>query len=180
MMSRIRWRLERAHRDERGIAAVEFSLVVVPVALILFGVLDFGLGIWEYNNLAQATREGARYAIVRGDGSSPPLVEAGPAAEGPVACNALAAADRVAAVVCQYSFTLEPDKLTVWVQWGCNRGSPDTCSNLDNTINELMRVEADYVYTPFVVNAFRTLVGATGPITINMKSVTRMPIACCF
>ncbi|WP_394555065.1 TadE/TadG family type IV pilus assembly protein [Agromyces sp. MMS24-JH15] len=51
-------------RDERGAAAVEFALVVVPLLTLLFGIIDFG---WIFNqqvSLSNAAREAARYYAV--------------------------------------------------------------------------------------------------------------------
>ena len=53
----------RASRDE-GVAAVEFALILPVLALILFGVLEFGR-VWSQYQLFQgAAREGARCAAV--------------------------------------------------------------------------------------------------------------------
>ena len=39
--------------------------MVLPILLIvLFGVIDFGMGLRSYVSLSNATREGARYAVV--------------------------------------------------------------------------------------------------------------------
>lgn len=54
-------RIRRARsRDQRGAAAVEFALVVVPFVTLVFGAIDFG---WAVNNdvlVNNAAREGAR------------------------------------------------------------------------------------------------------------------------
>lgn len=56
----------------KGQALVEFALVVPVLLLLTFGVFDLGQMIWQSNTLAFASREGARYAIVHGNGSSDP------------------------------------------------------------------------------------------------------------
>ena len=53
-------------QQERGAAAVEFAIVVSVLVMLVFGVLEFGLGFWQVQNLRAATREGARVAAVRG------------------------------------------------------------------------------------------------------------------
>jgi len=53
-------------RQERGAAAVEFAIVASVLVMLVFGVLEFGLGFWQVQNLRAATREGARAAAVRG------------------------------------------------------------------------------------------------------------------
>lgn len=50
--------------DERGGPAAEFAMVL-PLALIfLFGIIDVGRYMWEYNQAEKATQMGARYAVV--------------------------------------------------------------------------------------------------------------------
>lgn len=53
-------------RREDGAAAVEFALVVGLLAILVFGLLEYGLAFWQVQNLRAATREGARVAAVRG------------------------------------------------------------------------------------------------------------------
>jgi hypothetical protein len=50
--------------DRRGAGAVEFALVVPLLLILLFGVIDAGRFLWEYNRAEKATQMGARYAIV--------------------------------------------------------------------------------------------------------------------
>lgn len=54
-------------RREEGAAAVEFALVVGLLAILVFGLLEYGLAFWQVQNLRAAAREGARVAAVRGD-----------------------------------------------------------------------------------------------------------------
>jgi Flp pilus assembly protein TadG len=51
---------------------VEFALVAPLFFLLLFGVIEAGRFILYYETLNNATREGARYAIVHGSNSSCP------------------------------------------------------------------------------------------------------------
>jgi hypothetical protein len=55
----------RRHRS-RGQALVEFSLVAPMFFLLLFVTIEAGRFIYYYETLHNATREGARYAIVNG------------------------------------------------------------------------------------------------------------------
>jgi Flp pilus assembly protein TadG len=54
---------DRRSRDE-GVAAVEFALILPVLALILFGVLEFGRVWSQYQVFQGAAREGARCAAV--------------------------------------------------------------------------------------------------------------------
>jgi hypothetical protein len=56
----------------RGQALVEFVLVAPIFFLLIFAVIEGGRFILYYETLSNATREGARYAIVHGSNSSCP------------------------------------------------------------------------------------------------------------
>jgi hypothetical protein len=51
-------------RGEKAQSLVEFAVVVPMFLILVFGVVDFGLGLRAYISLTSATREGARYAAV--------------------------------------------------------------------------------------------------------------------
>lgn len=53
-------------RGERGETLVEFALSLTLYCVTLFGTLQFGLVVWQYNMLANLAQEGARWASVRG------------------------------------------------------------------------------------------------------------------
>ena len=53
-------------RQEDGAAAVEFALIVGVLAMLLFGMLQFGVAFFQLQNLRAATREGARVGSVKG------------------------------------------------------------------------------------------------------------------
>jgi ABC-type dipeptide/oligopeptide/nickel transport system ATPase component len=48
---------------QRGNAFVEAAFVLVPLFALIFGIVDFGLGIFIRSTLQHAVREGVRYAI---------------------------------------------------------------------------------------------------------------------
>jgi Flp pilus assembly protein TadG len=56
--------LRRLLRGRRGQSLVEFSLVLPVLLIIVFGIVDFGMGLRSYISLTNATREGARFAAV--------------------------------------------------------------------------------------------------------------------
>ena len=51
---------------------MEFALVIPIFLVILIGMIDVGRVIWANNALANAAREGARYAVVHGGSKSNP------------------------------------------------------------------------------------------------------------
>ena len=55
---------DRKSREE-GVAAVEFALILPVLALLLFGVIEFGRVWSQYQVFQGAAREGARCAAVQ-------------------------------------------------------------------------------------------------------------------
>ena len=50
-------------RDERGGSAAEFALTLPLLLLLLFGIIDIGRFMYEYNLAEKATQMGVRYAV---------------------------------------------------------------------------------------------------------------------
>lgn len=48
-------------RRERGLAAVEFAILLPLVLLIMLATAELGRALYQYNTLTKATRDGARY-----------------------------------------------------------------------------------------------------------------------
>ena len=57
-------RITQKMRREDGAAAVEFALIVGVLAMLIFGMLQYGLAFFELQNLRSAAREGARIGAV--------------------------------------------------------------------------------------------------------------------
>ena len=57
-------RVRKLYRDTSGAGAAEFALVLPLLLLLIFGVIDAGRFVWEYNRAEKATQMGARYAAV--------------------------------------------------------------------------------------------------------------------
>jgi Flp pilus assembly protein TadG len=57
-------RLASRIRNTRGQSLAEFALIAPILMILVFGVIDFGMGLRSYISLTNATREGARYAAV--------------------------------------------------------------------------------------------------------------------
>lgn len=58
-----RW-LRRLRVAEGGQSLVEFTLVVVPLLILLFGIIEFGLVMYDKNAVVSDAREAARLAAV--------------------------------------------------------------------------------------------------------------------
>jgi len=56
--------MRRLLTTTRGQSLVEFSLVLPVLLIMVFGIIDFGMGLRSYISLTNATREGARFAAV--------------------------------------------------------------------------------------------------------------------
>jgi Flp pilus assembly protein TadG len=53
---------------QRGVAAVEFGIVLIPLVLLAFGITELGRAFFQYNTLAKATRDAARFLSQQGPG----------------------------------------------------------------------------------------------------------------
>ena len=85
-----KWRRVRGRTLDRGAAAVEFALVVLPLLLLVMGILDYGRFFFDSVSLRQGAREAARQAVVQRYGASC----AGTVGVGAkIACSAKAASD---------------------------------------------------------------------------------------
>jgi Flp pilus assembly protein TadG len=58
-------------KNERGQTMVEFAVVLPVLALLLFGVIQFGIAFNNYITLTDAVRAGARKAAVSRNESDP-------------------------------------------------------------------------------------------------------------
>jgi hypothetical protein len=54
------------HR-QRAQSLVEFAFVAIPFFLLIFGVIDIGRAVWNYNTVAYLARDGARRLEVQSD-----------------------------------------------------------------------------------------------------------------
>ncbi len=111
-------------RREHGQALVEFSLVAIVFFILVFGMIDVGRAVWNYNALAQATREGTRYAIVHGADSTNP---SGPGDDADVETE-----------VEKFAGGLNLSQLTVQTTW----------LNGSNTSGSSVTVTSQYTYEP--------------------------------
>ncbi len=53
-------------RDKRGAAVIEFALVLPVFILLIFGMIEFGRAVMVQQILVNASREGARQAVLDG------------------------------------------------------------------------------------------------------------------
>lgn len=113
----------RPERDQRGAAAVEFALVVLPFLTLVFGAIDFGYAVNNDVMVNNAAREGAR------EGSLDPDVTA------------------ITQVV-QHQLSTVPGTATVGVT--CRKASGAACSGLTaatagDTVIVTVRLHHDWI-----------------------------------
>lgn len=107
----------RGRSRSTGQALVEFALVAPVFFLLLFGIIEAGRFILYYQALNNATREGARYAIVHGSNSSCPSGPMPPGDSPPGGCYDAAGANVVQRVK-DSAFGLLGASVTVTPTWG--------------------------------------------------------------
>ena len=63
-------------KGERGQTLVEFSLVMLVLFLLLFGIIDFARVFFAYATMSQGVREAARFAVVHPQADGPIIARA--------------------------------------------------------------------------------------------------------
>jgi len=58
------FRIRTFKQDEKGATLVEYAIGATVFIMAVFGVLEFGRALWAHNALSDATRRGARYAVL--------------------------------------------------------------------------------------------------------------------
>ncbi|HEX8989584.1 MAG TPA: TadE family protein [Rhodocyclaceae bacterium] len=67
--------MTRAGRQS-GLALVEFALTIGFLVAITFGITEFGRAIYQYDTLAKAARDAARYLSTKAPGDAAAIAEA--------------------------------------------------------------------------------------------------------
>ncbi len=155
--------------SEEGATLVEFAFAVTVMLTLLFGVLEACLAVYSYDFTAQAAREGARYAIVRGTKCT--------AASG-FGCGADNAAIQSYLRTLNYP-AIKMNNLTTHTYWYTAASAPpnmnwDTLCATDtpggcNAQGNAVKVVVNY---PFTMN-----IPFIRPITINMATSSQMVIS---
>lgn len=61
--------MKRKLHDQKGVAAVEFALILLPLVLLIFGAIEFTTALYDKAVITNASREGARVGIVFNNGT---------------------------------------------------------------------------------------------------------------
>ena len=160
----------RHGRKSRGQALVEFAVVTPILFLLILGTIEVGRFIFHYELVNNATREGARYAIVHGSRSSCPSGPPPPGQTNP--CDP--SGDNVKAAVSEAAldligtgdlFVSDP----VWTSRGSlGNPSPGDNSTGNNGRGEYVTVFVDFSYDPIIKQILDVPVLPT--ITISAES----------
>jgi Flp pilus assembly protein TadG len=62
--------ISHKRRRQKGQAAVETVLVIVPLFMVLLGILDFSVAIFVMDTMEYAARQGVRFAVLQQAGST--------------------------------------------------------------------------------------------------------------
>jgi Flp pilus assembly protein TadG len=77
MHHRLQYTQSASGRSQRGVAAIELAILIVPLLLMLFGVTEYGRAIYQYNTLAKSVRDATRYLSTVDAGDKPDIVNGG-------------------------------------------------------------------------------------------------------
>jgi Flp pilus assembly protein TadG len=141
-----------ARRGERGSALVEFAVASTVALTMIFGIIDFGRGLYTYHLVANAARAGSRYAIVRGNTCTAP--------------GCPVTATQVQTYVRGLAPGIDPNSLTATTTWP---GGADCIGVVTN--NPGCPVTVTVAYT------FRFMVPLLPGFAMNMSSASQMNIS---
>jgi hypothetical protein len=125
---------------------VEFALVAPAFFMLLMGIIEVGRFIFYYEVLHNATREGARYAIVNGSNSL--TCSTGPAAPGTTSCDPIG--DRVVQAVRDTAFGVLGTAVAVDRCWWYSTCDYTTHGDGDNARGAMVTVAASYSYRTLI------------------------------
>lgn len=161
----------RARRGERsrGQALVEFALAAPILFVLIFGTIEAARFIFYYELVQNATREGARYAIVHGSRADCPSGPPPPGETNP--CDP--AGDNVKSAVADAALEFaEVGQLIVfdpvWTHRGGSNPSPGDSSTGHNGRGEHITVFVDFDYSPLIATVANIPILPT--ITISAES----------
>ena len=156
-------KLRKVRRREGAQSLAEFALILPVFLILVFGIIDFGMGLRAYITVAQATREGARYGII---GNSAGTFTAGGSGD----CNG-STSTNIVGKVCSTMNGLDLTDLQS-VTTAC----PDTSTTPPCNPGDAIEVSAEYRYhyiTP-VKSIVNVLSGGSMPNYITVSSTTTM------
>ena len=129
----------RRLRRSGGNAIVESALCFLLFLTIFIAIMEFGMGIFTYNFVSYAAREGSRYAATRGSLSGAP-----------------ATSETIQTMIRNQAVAIDPNQLAVTTTWNPNKVPGNTVT-----------VNVSYPITPLLGFVLGNItVGATSTMTI--------------
>jgi len=148
----------------RGVVAVEFALVLIPLLVLMMGVAEYGRALFQYNTLAKSVRDSARF-----------LTSQNPA-DASYSLNEAKCLAVYGNIGCTGGTPLAPGLSTTMVKV-CNSGSPGSADCPAGNFNAvgtglglINLVEVRIVGYPF--NSFLPFVPALNSIVFNDIHIT--------
>jgi Flp pilus assembly protein TadG len=139
----------------RGATAVEAAVVLIAFFVILFGMLDLGLAVLDYNTLTEASRRLCRQAIVHGQMAAPQMTSWGPSSVSGSAADGTAYAQALSPELA--TFNLSDVQFTI--DW------PDGTNAVDSRVQVIVA----YKYQPMMPFIF-------GTTAIALQAATTMHV----
>jgi hypothetical protein len=133
-------------KRSKGQAMAEFAIVAPIFFLLLFGIIEAGRFVFYYEVLHNATREGARYAIV--NGSRALGCATGPPAPWATPCDP--AGNDVVQAVRRSAVGIVGSAITVDRCWWYTTCDFTTHGDGDNARGAMVTVAARYTYSSLV------------------------------
>jgi len=131
-------------RGQRGQALVEFALTILFIFLLFIGMLEMIFLMYAYNTIANAAKEGVRYAIVHGTGNTLCSGPGLPSGSPPIVCPDLTGA-KVQTVVTNFAGLSMQSGSTVVVDYNPNSANVVPC----NVAGCMVQVRVSQTYQPF-------------------------------
>jgi Flp pilus assembly protein TadG len=121
---------------------MEFILSIFTMMFVIFWIFELVMAVYTKNVLADAAKEGVRYAIVHGKGNGNCSGPNTPVCPDPTGANVIAQVQNFAQMTLH-----DTSAMTVTVQYLDNAGGSATTVDP----NTRVRVEASYTYVPYIV-----------------------------
>lgn len=148
-------------RSQGGNYLMEMGLCLTVLFLMMFGIIEYSQITYANNFCAFAAQQGARYASIRGSGSSNPL----PTSPSPCggSCTNASSGDPTTTYIQGLAVGLNTNNLTVATSWSSSTGN-------GNAAGGTVTVKVTYGYNPLLT------VVAPLPSTFYLNSSSTMTV----
>lgn len=104
----------------RGASILEFTLVGIGMIFAILSFFEIAFGMWTYQTMSYAVREGSRYAAMHGKDCDPSYT----------AANCLVTVSQIASVIKTAGAGIDPNLTTVTLTPATGSATSDTLANL--------------------------------------------------